>query len=123
MDTRYIPSPRLVIDTRGLSGDQEIISQDVSPFREGSGWNWQAGSTMYVLVGNQIGMKHWSHNVKIDPNGTVTGRDDAGACVVWVYCEDETMRYFYAPLGAIGTLPVFSLVQKEYRRLPKSGHW
>lgn len=103
------PAPRKVALPWGLSGDQGIFSADTSLFREGSGWNFQPASTMYVLVGNQIVMKYWSHNAPIDPNGNFLGRDDPGACGMWAYCEDETVRYFGAPSAAKGVLPVWTL--------------
>ncbi len=109
MDTFYSPRPSRFIETKQLSGDQYLLSQDASAFREGSGWNWQAGSLGYVLAGNQIVMKYWSHGLTIDQNGNWSGRDDAGGCGLWMYCEDETYRFFGAPSASIGTNPIFTL--------------
>jgi hypothetical protein len=103
------PSPRKVPQPWGFSGDQQVISSDTSFFREGSGWNWQPGSTGYALVGSQIIMKYWSHNAPVDANGNFLGCDDAGACAFWCYAEDEVMRYFGAPAAAKGTVPVWTL--------------
>jgi len=94
---------------RMRNGDQEILSYDTSFFREGSGWQLPAGSPLYVLAGNQIVMKYWSHNCAIQEDGKIGVRDDPGACGLWMYCEDETTRFFGAPTGAKGTPPVFTL--------------
>lgn len=104
------PSPRKIALPWGLSGDQQIISADTSLFREGSGWFIQPGSGMYVLVGNQIVMKYWSHNAPIDSNGNFLGRDDSGPCGLWAYCEDEIIRFYGAPgVTAKGIPPVWTL--------------
>lgn len=107
------PSLRKIALPWGLSGDQQLISADLSPFREGSGWNFQPGTgTMYALVGNQIVMKYWTHNAPLDANGLFLGRDDPGACGLWAYCEDETTRFYGAPaVTAKGILPVWTLYQ------------
>lgn len=105
------PAARKVPLPWALSGDQSVISADTSLFREGSGWNIQPGSGMYVLVGNQIVMKYWTHNAPVDPNGNFLGRDDPGACGMWTYSEDEIARYYGAPSALKGTLPVWTLYQ------------
>lgn len=108
MDTFNTPAPRRTQDIRVLNGDQESFSYDTSLWREGSGWNAQPGSNLYVLMGGQIVMKTWTHNFGIDPNCKFQGRDDAGACMLWAYGEDEIFRWFGAPSGAKGTPPVFT---------------
>jgi hypothetical protein len=92
------------------SGDQQVVSNDTSLFRYGSGWNVQPGSGMYNLTG-QIVMAYWTHNTMVDPNGNFMGRDDAGAAGMWTYSEDEIFRYYGAPLAAKGTSPVWTLYQ------------
>ena len=108
MDTFNTPAPRRTQDIRVLNGDQETFSFDTSLWREGSGWNAPSGSDLYVLMGGQITMKTWTHNFPIDPNCKFQGRDDAGACMLWAYGEDEIFRWFGAPSGAKGTQPVFT---------------
>jgi hypothetical protein len=103
------PFPRKVPLPWALSGDQTTHSYDTSFFREGSGWNIQPGSSMYTLVGSQIVMKYWTHNVGVDANGNFLGRDDAGGCAFWCYCEDESVRYYGAPSAAKNVVPVWTL--------------
>src|SRR2546422_290179 len=91
-----------------LCGDQTSISSDTSLFREGSGWNWQSGSTGFVLVGTIV-MKYMTHNAPIDGNGNFQGRDDSGACYLWTYAEDEIIRVYGAPSALQGTKPVWTL--------------
>lgn len=102
------PAPRKVSVPWALNGDQQVVSLDTSIFREGSMWNAQVGGSLYALCGNQTVMRYWSHNFAMDTNGNTLPRDDNGGCVVWCYCEDETVRYFAAPVGAKGTTPVFT---------------
>ena len=109
MDVLNNPGVDRRILRRMRNGDQEILSYDTSFFREGSGWQIPAGSPLYVLAGNQIVMKYWSHNCAIQEDGKIGVRDDPGACGLWMYCEDETTRYFGAPTGVKGTPPVFTL--------------
>jgi hypothetical protein len=92
----------------GLQGDQQVISSDPSQFREGSAWNAQPGTSLGALCGNQLVMKYWSHNAPMDADCSFLNRDDAGACTLRCYCEDETERWFAAPAGPKGTLPVFT---------------
>jgi hypothetical protein len=89
------------------NGDQEVLSNDTSMFREGSAWQIPVGSPLYVLAGNQIVMKYWSHNVQITENGSFAYRDDSGTCELQLWCEDGTMRFYSAVTGQRGTLPVW----------------
>lgn len=114
------PAPDRRILWRQRNGDQEILTWDTSFFREGTGWQIPVGSGLYVLVGNQLVMKYWSHNVPISESGTFGVRDDLGACALWCYCEDETTRFFGAPSAARGTLPVWTLFT-TYNNL--TGNW
>ena len=97
------------IITRQLNGDQEVISSDLSFFREGSCSQVPVGSPIYVLCGNQLVMKYWSHNVAISESGAFMPRDEPAPCSLVCYCEDETIRYFGAVTGAKNTVPVFTL--------------
>jgi hypothetical protein len=95
--------------TRLLDGDQEVLSQDTSYFREGSCSAVNKNSPIFILAGNQLVMKYWSHNVAITEQGAFMGRDDPGACSLICWCEDDTLRYFGAPTANRGILPVFTL--------------
>jgi hypothetical protein len=94
---------------RITEGDQVIISTDTSPFREGSCASVNKNSPLYVLAGNQIVMKYWSHNCGITEQGVILPRDDSGTCGLILYCEDETIRYFGAPTAQKSVPPVFTL--------------
>jgi hypothetical protein len=67
------------------SGDQLVISQDTSPFREGSSSLANAGA-LQALVGDIV-MKYWSHNTALDGGGNFLPRDDAGPCALMVFTE------------------------------------
>lgn len=92
-----------------LNGDQITWSNDTSQFRQGSAAFIPTNSPLGTLIGGQIAMYYKCHNVSIDERGVFAGRDDPGGCGLVVYCEDDTVRYFGAPVGAKGTLPVWTL--------------
>ena len=92
---------------RGFDGDQFLVSQDQSVFRQGSASNITSGQ-FYALCGNQPIMGYWSHNVALDSNFNFLGRDEADSCSIMALCEDNTMRFFGAPTGARKTYPVFT---------------
>jgi hypothetical protein len=106
-DPQGQPAPNKQLKTVLRNGDQEILSNDTSLYREGSGWQIPVGSNLYVAAGNQIVMKYWAHNFSISENGMYQGRDDPGTCELIMHCEDGTIRYFGAVAGAKGTIPVF----------------
>lgn len=106
-DPQGQPAPDRRLKTLLRNGDQEIISNDTSFLREGSGWQIPVGSTLYTLVGNQLVMKYWSHNVQISENGMFQVRDDNGTCELMCWCEDGTMRWFGAVTAQRGVLPVW----------------
>jgi hypothetical protein len=90
------------------TGDQLIVSQDTSPFREGS-WSVTASGQLYTLVGD-FAMKYWSHNTALDVNGNFLARDDAGPCAIMVFSEGigvlaPSFIYYACPTGAAGTVP------------------
>jgi hypothetical protein len=97
------------IIVRPRNGDQEIISFDLSLFREFSASFVPLTSPIAALVGNQLVMKGWSHNCSVNVRGEISPRDDPGGCGLWCYVEDETIRYFGAPAGLQGSSPVFTL--------------
>lgn len=95
----------------GYDGDQLIVSQDQSVFREGSHSMLTSGSataTIWGVCGNQPVMKYWCHNTGVDPNGFFQRRDENDSCSLKAFCEDNTVRYFGAPSAARGTLPVWT---------------
>lgn len=100
---------------RGFDGDQEVISQDQSPLREGSHSLLTTGgvSNIWTYAGGQPVMKYWSHNCGFDANGNVQGRDEADGCSLILLCEDNTIRHLGAPTGARRTLPVFTLYRTQ----------
>lgn len=100
---------RLVIQ-RGFDGDQEIISQDQSVYREGSHSMLTSGSagTLWALAGNKAVMKYWCHNTALDPNGNFQGRDEADLCSLVLLTEDNKWLFFTAVTGARRTLPVWT---------------
>ena len=106
-DLQGQPAPNRKLSTLLRNGDQVIVSNDVSFYREGSAWQIPVGSQLYTTVGNQIVMKYWTHNVGISENGMYMGRDDPGGCEMIAHCEDGTLRFFGAVAGAKGTLPVW----------------
>ena len=90
------------------NGDQEIVSLDASPFREGS-WSIYPYGQLYTLVGDFV-MKYWSHNVGIDGNGNFLPRDDAGPCAIIVFTEGigtnaPIYRMYSCVTGNAGTVP------------------
>ena len=106
-DDLNLPAPDRRLRTLLRNGDQEVISNDTSFFREGSLWQIPVGSSLYVLVGNQLVMKYWCHNCQISENGSFAYRDDNGTCELQAWCEDGTIRYFSAVTGQRGTPPVW----------------
>lgn len=114
------PAPDRRILTRQRNGTHEVLSWDTSFFREGSGWQIPVGSPLYVLVGNQIVMKFWSHNVDVLENGMFGVRDDLGAAGLVCWCEDDTVRYYGAPSGQPRT-PVVWTLYATYNNL--TGGW
>lgn len=107
-DPQGQPAPARQLRTVLRNGDHEILSNDTSLYREGSGWQIPTNSPLYVLVGNQLVMKYWSHNTAISESGNFQGRDDPGTCELIAHCEDGTVKYFGAPTAAKGVLPVFT---------------
>lgn len=95
----------------GFEGDHIQMSQDPSPFRQGS-WS-NAFGALYVLLGD-FAMNYWTHNVAINPaTGDFLGRDDFDSCVLWVFTESGLIDIYNAPSDAAGTLPVFTKVSSQ----------
>lgn len=86
---------------RGFDGDQEVISQDQSPLREGSHSMLTTGgaNNIWTICGNQPAMKYWCHNAALDGNGNFQGRDEADGGGLMALCEDNTLRFFGAVTG------------------------
>jgi len=99
-----------VVLQRGFDGDQDIISQDQSSFREGSHSMLTTGgaNNIWTLAGSQPVMKYWSHNVAIDANGNFLGRDEADLCSIVLVLETNKWLFFTAVTGARRTLPVWT---------------
>jgi len=94
-----------------FDGDHLVVSQDQSIFREGSQSLLTAGSataSIWGICGSQPVMKYWCHNSGIDANGNFQRRDENDGCSLLAFCEDNTIRYFGAPIAARGTLPVWT---------------
>jgi hypothetical protein len=121
MDLFNSPGPDRRILTHLLNGDQELISSDPSIFREGSAGQIPVGSPLYVLCGNQIVMKYWSHNVAINENGNINVKDDAGGASIIAYCEDDTIRYFGAPATTSARQPAVFTLYTTYSN--QTGNW
>lgn len=90
------------------TGDQLIVSQDTSPFREGS-FSLLSSGQLFTLVGD-LTMKYWSHNTALDANGNFMPRDDAGPCALMVFSEGigsnaPSYVMYSCPTGAQGTVP------------------
>jgi hypothetical protein len=90
------------------SGDQQVISRDTSPFREGSNSVLTSGA-LYALAGDLV-MKYWSHNVGLDANGNFLPRDDTGPCALMVFTEGvgtnaPIYKMYSCASGAAGTAP------------------
>ena len=105
-DTSF--SPTKLMKQLGFEGDQLGLSNDQSILRQGT-WATVPSGQLYVLAGNQPIMMYWSHNVALDSNGNFLGRDEADACSLMLYCEDNTFRMYGAHTGARKTYPVFTL--------------
>lgn len=105
------PTARLPIVMTGVPlpiGDQLVISQDTSPFREGS-WSLTPSGALYTLVGDFV-MKYWSHNTGLDANGNFLPRDDAGPCALMVFTEGvgtnaPSYIYYSCATGVAGSAP------------------
>lgn len=104
-----LPQNKLVIQ-RGFDGDQEIISQDQSVYREGSHSMLTSGSagTLWTLAGNAPVMKYCCHNTALDSNGSFQGRDEADICSMVLLTETNKLLYFTAVTGARRTPPVWT---------------
>lgn len=104
-----MPQNRLVVQ-RGFDGDQEIISQDQSVYREGSHSMLTSGSagTLWALAGNTAVMKYWCHNTALDSNGNFQGRDEADLCSLVLLTETNKWLFFTAVTGARRTPPVWT---------------
>jgi hypothetical protein len=90
------------------SGDQLVISQDGSPFREGS-FSLLSSGQLFALVGD-LTMKYWSHNTGLDVNGNFLPRDDTGPCAIMVFSEGTGSNapsyiMYSCPTGVQGTVP------------------
>lgn len=110
-DIPFAPNKMPVIKT--FDGDQQVLTQDTSPYRIGShstiGATPNQTSTLRALTGAQV-MYYETHNTALDSNGNFMPRDDTGACTLQAYCEDEVWRYYSAPSANKGTLPVWAQV-------------
>lgn len=90
-----------------FGGDQILVSNDASPFREGS-WGLYSFGTLYTLLGDHA-MKYWTHNAPISGSGDFLGRDEAGICTLWVFTEGGLVKTFNAVTAAAGVVPVWTL--------------
>jgi hypothetical protein len=117
------PAPDRRIITRMRNGTQEVISTDVSLFREGSGSTIPLTSPLAVLCGNQLVMKYWMHNCHVNENGTINVKDDAGGAGLIAYCEDDTVRYFGAPATTNSSQPAVFTLYKTYNMLTGAETW
>ena len=111
MDLFNDPAPDRRLITVNRNGDQYIHSMDTSPSREGAGWSIPTTSPLATLpgIGGQIIMKYWSHNIPVYENGNIGVRDDAGACSIIVWAENDSIYYYGAPTGAMRTPATFTL--------------
>ena len=103
----------VMLGTALPTGDQFIVSQDVSSFREGSQSTIFSG-TLFTLTGDIV-MKYWSHNTALDANGNFTGRDDIGPAALMCFTEGigtnaPKLLYFSSASGNAGVIPTFTQV-------------
>ncbi len=89
-----------------ITGSQMQISGDASPFWEGTQSTLGSGAA-YVLNGNILIMKAWTHNTKINTSGNFTGVAATGIATVMLWGEDDVLRVFTAPSVTAGTVPTF----------------
>lgn len=92
------------LSTASTEADQEKISLDDSPFREGT-WSTIASGALYTLLSNDYAMKYWSHNTALDASGNFLGRGDAGTCAVWAFTEGDKEQTFTSATAAPGNVP------------------
>lgn len=93
------------------SGDQFIISNDASPYREGSAGLITSG-TLFTLAGSVPLMKYRSHNVAIALTssgtvGTIGVTSDTGPAQLETFDENGIEKIWNAPTTTGGQIPTF----------------
>lgn len=95
------------LNTLTKSGDQFLMSQDVSGLREGS--CSVASGDLYTLLGGtaaSLSMKYQAHNFTINTAGMLGPRDETGDGWLKVTTEGSQERYYYVKSGTAGVAPV-----------------
>ena len=97
------------LNTYTKNGDRNILSLDLSKFRDGS-WSDPGvlSGDIYTLAGELV-MYYQTHNVSIDSNGNFLGRDETEACQMTIWTESGLIKDYYAASAAAGVVPTWIL--------------
>lgn len=97
------------VETYTTVGNQQVISQDASKFREGQQSTLTSG-TAYTTNGNVLIMKAFTHNTGIDTSGNFTNADATDFCTGIFYGENDLLKGFSSSAAVTaGTTPTLSL--------------